>query len=250
MSTNNNDDDDQKTFEHLEKVTQKFFPKYNVRAKKDMWIHRTIAKVLKPFCPDYMTRFWTYFNNTNAWPEESYPGEHFRSWRVHMHEGTHASQEKTFWGPVWGALYLLGTPVYAVAFTLLSIPFFAVGAFVSTIPWWSGFIPLSTGLLLSSPIPFAYFRSEWELQGYGASIATYYWTRGKVLDSYIESKVNTFKGSEYFYMCVFSKKVRKRLKKARRLVQDKKFITNWLPRCSNFYTAYYRGLKEQKRTKV
>jgi len=241
---------DQETFEHLEKVTQQFFPKYKVRAKKDMWIHRTIAKILKPFNKYYMTRFWTYFNNTNAYPNEDTPGDRYRSWRIHMHEGTHASQEKTFSGFLWGSLYLLGTPVYAVAFAILSVPLFIVGALVTAVPWWVGLCVLGAGLLLSCPVPFAYWRAEWELQGYGASVATKYWTEGSVPDSYIEDKVRTFTGGEYFYMCVFGNKVRKRLRKARRLVQDRKFTAKWLPRCSEFYSAYYRGLKEQGRTKV
>ena len=243
---------DQETFEHMEKVTQQFFPKYKVVPKESMWLHRAIGWVLKTFTPNkvYMTNFWTYFGNKNAYPLEDKPGERFRSWRVHMHEGTHASQEKTFWSPLWGALYLMGTPVYAVAFFFLSLPFFITGALVSGLPWWSGFIVFGLGLVLSSPVPFGYFRSEWELQGYGASVATYYWTEGNVPDSYIESKVGTFASGEYFYMNVFKSRVRKRLKKARSLVQEKKFITNWLPRCSDFYSAYYRGLKEQGRTKV
>jgi hypothetical protein len=243
---------DQETFEHMEKVTQKFFPKYKVVPKTSMWVHRFIGGLFKAlrFNKVYMTNFWTYFNNRNAYPIEDKPGEHYRSWRVHMHEGTHASQEKTFTGFLWGSLYLLGTPVYAVAFFFLCLPFFITGALVSWLPWWSGFIVFGTGLLLSSPVPFGYWRSEWELQGYGASVATKYWTDGDVPDSYIEDKVGTFAGGEYFYMNVFSNKVRKRLKKARNLVENKKFIPEWLPRCSSFYSAYYRGLKEQGRTKV
>lgn len=236
----------------MEKVTQQFFPKYKVVPKQSMWLHRAIGWILKKFTPNkrYMQDFWTYFANRNAYPIEGTPGERFRSWRVHMHEGTHAGQEKKFWGPLWGALYLLGTPVYAVAFFVLCIPFFIVGALVSGLPWWSGFIVFGIGAVLSCPVPFAYWRGEWELQGYGASVATKYWTDGDVPDSYIEDKVHTFAGGEYFYMCVFSGTVRKRLQKARDMVEKKEFILTWLPRCSSFYSAYYHGLKEQGRTKV
>jgi hypothetical protein len=243
---------DQETFEYLEKVTQKFFPRYKVVPKQSVWIHRAIGWVLKSLHinSNYMDGYFTYFANTNAYPIEGTLGEHYKEWRVHMHEGTHAAQEKRWSLFLWGLAYLLGTPVYAVLGLLISLPLWFVGGFTSLLPWWSGFIPVALGVILSSPIPGGVFRTEWELQGYGASIAVYYWTEGKVPDAYVEKLVDTFAGGNYFYMCVFRKKVRRRLKKARRLVQDRKFIFNWVPRCSSFYSAYYRGLKEQRRTKI
>jgi hypothetical protein len=234
------------------KTTQKFFPKYRVIAKESSWLHRTIGKVLGGLRINkvYMTYFWTYFGNKNAYPKEDKPGERFRSYRVHAHEGTHAGQEKRWSSFIWGSLYLLGTPVYALVLGLLAIPLIIVGAFVAALPWWVGLLVLATGLVLSCPVPFAYWRAEWELQAYGVSVATKYWTSGEVPDDYIEDKVKTFAGGEYFYMCVFKNKVRKRLRKARQMVIDKKFINGWLPRNGEFYSACYQTLKDQGRVKV
>jgi hypothetical protein len=243
---------DQETFEAMVATTQKYYPKYKVVPKAKSSLHKFIGWILKTFTPNkvYMTHFWTYFGNKNAYPIEETEGERFRSYRVHAHEGTHAGQEKKWTSVIWGSLYLLGTPVPAVVLGLLAIPLIIVGALVSALPWWVGLLVLVTGLVLSSPVPFAYWRSEWELQAYGVSVATLYWTTGKVDDSYIEAKTKTFAGGEYFYMNVFKKKVRKRLEKARDLVMDKKFITTWEPRYGDFYSECYRTLKDQGRVKI
>jgi hypothetical protein len=234
-------------------TTQKYYPKYKVVPKAKSSLHKFIGWILKTFTPNkvYMTHFWTYFGNKNAYPIEEKEGERFRSYRVHMHEGTHAGQEKKWTSLIWGSLYLLGTPVPAVVLGLfVAVPLLIAGLLVTALPWWVSLIVLATGLVLSSPVPFGYWRSEWELQGYGASIATKYWTTGEVSDAYIESKVKTFTGGEYFYMWVFPKRVRKRLQKARDLVKSKKFITTWEPKFGDFYSACYRTLKEQGRVKL
>ena len=243
---------DRETFEAMVATTQKFFPKYRVIAKKDSWLHRTIGKILKPINSRYMSDFFTYFGNTLAHPTEDFPGQHFRSYRVNMHEGTHSGQEKKYTTPLWGSLYLLGTGVPGVVGALLAIPLLIVGLLVAAMPWWISLIILGTGLILSSPVPFAYWRSEWELQGYGTSIASAYWCRGlaAVSDAYIERKVQTFSGGEYLFMNVFKSRVRKRLRKAREMAINGTFISQWEPRYSKFYAACFKTLKDQGRVVI
>jgi len=241
---------DQETFEAMTATVQKFFPKYKVTAKKDSWLHRTIGWILKPFNPRYMVDFWTYFGNNLVYPEESYPGAHFRSWDVQIHEGTHAGQEKEYTTPLWGSLYLLGTPVPGIVGTLVALPLLITGLLVPAfLSWWISLIVLGLGILLSSPVPFAFWRSEWELQGYGTSVAIAYWCYGEkvVTDKRIEEMVSIFATGSYFWMNVFKSRVRKRLFKARQMARDGTFITKWEPRYSKFYAACYLTLKDQGR---
>lgn len=245
---------DKETFDAMVEITQRFFPKYRVKAKRSMRLHRIIGAILGglKINTQYMIHYWTYFGGVLAYPEEDSEGARYRSWAIHGHEGTHAAQEARYGLFLWGALYLLGTPLYVLLGLLFSIPFWIVGGLASWLPWWSGFIPVALGVILSSPVPFGYFRGKFEETAYGLSLAVRYWCYGDdaVDDEQVERIVKIFAGPDYFYMNIFKNKVRKRLRKARRLVQDRKFIANWLPRCSRFYSAYYRGLKEQGRTKV
>ena len=243
---------DQETFEAMTGAVVKHFPKYKVIAKESSWLHKLIGWTLKTFTPNkvYMFNFWTYFGGNNAYPIESTPGERFRSWRAHVHEGTHAGQEKKWTGFLWGSLYLLGTPVYALVFLILSLPLFVVGGLVAAVPWWIGFCVLGLGLILSIPVPFGYFRGRWELQGFGASIATRYWTGESVDNEYIENRVDLFANGTYFWMCTNKKKVRRELKRARSLVEKKEFMRSWLPYAQPFYSTCYNTLKSQGRLKV
>ena len=151
---------------------------------------------------------------------------------------------------IWGSLYLLGTPLVALVAAGVAIPLLIVGLLVAAFPWWVSLIVLGVGAIFSSPVPFGYWRGRWELQGYGASVATRYWTGLPVDDEYIEKKVKTFTGGTYFYMCVNKKKVRRELKRARELVKKKEFIKKWLPHMQEFYSSCYNTLKDQQRVKV
>lgn len=240
---------DQETFEALVKTVQRFYPKYSVVPKAESKLHRFIGWVLKTFTPNdrYMTDFWTYFNNTNAYPIEDYHGQHYRNYRVNAHEGTHAAQEKRWSTFLWGSLYLLGTPVYAVLFALFSLPLYFVGGLVETVPWWAGLPVFGAGLVLSSPIPFGWWRSEWELQAYGVTIATLYWCHGQVPDSTIEYYASKLSDGTYFYAWLFKKRLRKRLYKARELAEQGKFLAKWEPKYKHFFAAIYKTLKDQGR---
>ena len=244
----------QETFEAMVATTQKYYPKYKVVPKAKSSLHKFIGWILKTFTPNkvYMTHYWTYFGGVLAYPEESSEKVPYSAWAIHGHEGTHAAQEARYGLFLWGALYLLGTPIYALLGLLLSIPFWIVGGLASWLPWWSGFIPVALGVILSSPVPFGYFRGKVEETAYGLSLAMRYWCYGDdaVDDEQIERIVKIFAGPDYFYMSVFKNRVRKRLRKARDLVKEKKFITTWEPRYADFYSACYRTLKEQGRVRV
>jgi len=78
----------------------------------------------------------------------------------------------------------------------------AVGAFLPLIPF-------------RSP-----WRAEWEYRGYSMGIAISYWKYGSVRDSYLEARVPTFTGSDYYFMDRNPARVLSRLKGIRSSVQD------------------------------
>lgn len=240
---------DKETFDAMVETVQRFYPKYRVVPKAESKLHRFIGWALKAFTPNdrYMQDYWTYFNNTNAYPIEEYHGQHYRSYRVNAHEGTHAGQEKRWSTFLWGSLYLLGTPVYAVLFALLSLPLYLVGGLVEAVPWWIGLPVCGLGALLSVPMPFGWWRAEWELQAYGVSVATMYWCYGHVPDEVIESYVQRLSDGTYFYAWLFKGRLRRRLRRARDLAEQKKFISNWNPKQQKFYAAIYKALQDQGR---
>jgi hypothetical protein len=245
------DPKDKETFEAMVATVQEFYPKYKVVSKKSSWHQKFIGWLFKTlgFNKTYMTRYWTTIGSTVYYPIENYEGRHYANWAVNVHEGNHAGQANR-WSPfLFGSLYLLGTPLYAVVFLLLSIPFFIVGGLVEAFPWWSGLIVFGAGLLLSCPVPFGWWRFHWEAQAYGSSIAVRNWCYGEqaVSDAYIERKIKNFTGGDYFFMMPFAGVVRKRLKQARRLALEKKFITQWEPHYAKYYAACYKTLEEQGR---
>lgn len=240
-------------FEQMVKTVQSHYPKYKVIAKETSRFHKFIGWILKTFTPnkEYMTRYWTTIGATVAYPIEETPGEHYNNVTVNVHEGNHAGQCKRWTSFLMGSLYLLGTPVYAVLFLLLSVPFFIVGGLTSAFPWWVGFIVLGAGLVLSCPVPFGYWRYRWEAQAYGVSLAVRYWVNGKnpdsVNDAYIDNACLQFTTGAYFYMMPFKSVVKKRLQKARELVTTGKFFTQWDPYYADYYASCYNTLKNQGR---
>lgn len=245
------DPKDKETFDALVATVRSFYPNYKVVGKEGSWHQKFIGRSFKTlrFNKMYLTNYWTTIGSTAYYPKEEYPGEHFANWQVNVHEGNHAGQANRWSSFLFGSLYLLGTPLYAILFLLLSVPFFIVGGLVSAFPWWSGLIVLSLGLVLSCPVPFGWWRYRFELTAYGASLAVRHWCWGPetIKDDYIEEKVKTFKEGDYFFMMPFASIVRKRLHKAKSLVLTKKFITGWDPKYANYYAACYLTLKDQGR---
>jgi len=193
------------------------FPKFEAVPKRTSKLHQFIGWVCNApwfgkhrINPGYMTAFYTAFNGKTAYPINSNP---ITDWEVFVHEFMHLKQERRWTPLVFQALYLLGIPAYfavAAALAILCIPLW-----ILVVPWWISLLVLGAGAVLSSPIPFGYWRGRWELQAYGVSIALRYWLRGEVDDAYLEWSAQHFTTSAYFWMWPYGRSAYKRLERAR-----------------------------------
>jgi len=179
-------------------------PKFKVIKKTDSWFHRTVGAILKPINDGYMKRYYTTIGYTVALPE----GMEILPWATAWHEGGHAWQAKKYSRLLFGALYLMGTPVWLVFAALTCWPFFV------WLPWWSGVIWLTLFTLLSFP-PFGFLRAHWEFEMYGLSMAVRIWSGETLDDVYIERRSKEFTVSFYFWMAPYPSYVKKKLKKYR-----------------------------------
>lgn len=236
----------QTTFEALEKTIRSYYPKFKIISKRSSFLHRAIGAVLGGLGINkkYMTTYWTTIGATVAYPVGP-EGHQYEKWSVLPHEGLHAGQCAKWSSFLMGSLYLLGTPVYLVLGLLFSLPFFLTSIWTS-LPWWSGLFSIGVGLLLSSPVPFGYWRARWEFQAYGLSIAVQHWLNDDVPDTYINHLVGTFTGGDYFFMWPYKKSAYQKLDRYRQLLKTKKFFLHNKD-YSNYYVACFNALKQQGR---
>jgi hypothetical protein len=207
---------DREIFEESVHVVQRYAPKFKVTAKKDSTIHKAIAWILRfPWIKgteinkQYATDYWTTLGYTTAYPEESAPGDHYKSWETIFHEGVHAIQAKRYSSFLFSLLFLLGTPAIFILFALTCFPFFV------WLPWWAGVIWLAVGALLSSPVPFGKFRAEVEAQAYEMTAMIWIWRDGKLPDRASEWIAEIFSGPSYFFMDPFPADIVQRIQGAK-----------------------------------
>ena len=160
--------------------------------------------------PGYMTSFYTTFNGKTAYPINSNP---ITDWDVFPHEFIHLKQEKKWTAAIFQPLYLLGIPVYTVVAAALAV--LGIPLWIWVAPWWTSLVVLGAGVLLSSPVPFGYWRGRWELQAYAVSIALQYWLKEEVTDDYLEWSAHHFTSSDYFWMYPYGRAAYRKLEKAR-----------------------------------
>ena len=222
----------QEVHETLVPVYKKHVPKIRIVSKQTSWLHRTIGKILKRFGNKYyMENYFTTIGYTVAYPGADID---YVQWSVYPHECGHAVQAKRWTRGIFGALYLMGTPVYLIPAILISLPFFIC------LPWWSGLIPLGTCALLCSPVPFGGWRARWEFQQYGLSIALRYWTGKPVDKDCIDRMANEFTSSAYFWMYPYTNKTKTRLqKKLKAAVSGNIFKEPY----GDYYADVYKALK-------
>jgi hypothetical protein len=178
------------------------FPDFHILPKAKSRLHRLIGWILNfPWFgahrinSDYLTRYWTTFNGKTAYPIDERPQD---GWGVLVHERMHLHQEKRNSSFIFQPFYLLGTPVYAVLFFLLTL--LTLPLWILVFPWWISLIVTGVGLLLSCPIPFSYWRGTWEFEAYQASITLQYWQNGEVDSEYLDRLSKEFTTSQYFWM--------------------------------------------------
>jgi len=193
----------QEVFNDLLAIAKKHSPKTRVVPKATVWWHRAIDKILKVVGNDsYLDGYWTTIGFTIYQPGDEVNEDW---WSAIPHEGGHSIQAKKWTRPLFGSLYLMGTPVWLLPAVLFSWPFFV------WLPWWSGLIFVLAFLLLSFP-PFGFYRAHWEFQMYGLSLAMRYWQGGDVSSGYIETRAKQFTGPDYFYMHPYRRSAEKKLR--------------------------------------
>lgn len=193
-------------------LIHKTLPKFRVVAKSTSRLHRFIAWALRfPWVFGwsinriYMTGYWTTIGQTAAYPDGVVPTD---SWNTILHEQQHSRQAKRL-GPLFGPLYLLGTPVYGVVFGLIAA--LCTPLWIWVLPWYISLILVGLGLVLSIPVPFGRFRAAWEYEAYAFNLAVDHWTKGRVDQKTINRITNEFTSSRYSWMHPDKKAVVKRL---------------------------------------
>ncbi len=226
-------------FDDLLATARKFSPKTKVIPKSSSKMHKLFGAVLKVFGnPYYMKDYWTTIGFGIAQPGGDTVNKGM--WNAIPHETLHSYQAKRLTRFFFGALYLLGTPIYCVPILVASWPFFV------WLPWWSGIIFILSFLLISFP-PFGFFRAHFENQAYGLSIAQRYWLKGEVTDDYLEGRSKQFTTSMYFWMSPFKKNVMKKLKKSREDAVSGKLFGH--KKYGEYYKAMYNVFLKHGRVK-
>lgn len=217
MSTKN-----QEVYRDVLTMIHKTLPKFRVVAKQKSRLHRFIGWTLRfPWIfgwninRQYMDLYWTTIGQTTAYPKSlEDPAD---SWATILHEQRHGHQAKRY-NVAFGPLYLLGTPVYAVALGLITA--LCTPLWIWVMPWWISLIMVGLGLVLSIPVPFGRFRATCEYDGYGVTLALEHWLNGSVAQSTIDWIANEFITSAYFWMHPNKPEVVKRLNQIDQQVLD------------------------------
>ena len=181
-------------------LVHKTLPKFRVIAKQKSRLHRSIAWALRfPWMfgwhinANYMACYWTTIGQTAAYPNSIVdPAD---DWGVIVHEQRHGHQAKNI---LFGPLYLLGTPVYAVVLGLIAA--LCTPLWIWDVPWYISLIVVGLGLVLSTPVPFGRFRAASEYDAYGFDLALEHWTKGSVQQATINLIAAEFTSSSYFWM--------------------------------------------------
>jgi len=160
-------------------------PGFEVRFKAEDPGQKMLAIFLKPFVPDYLTRFTTTLYPRVYFPTRSYVEDHpGLAWKTLAHELVHL--EDTQRRPIVFPLsYLLPQVFAAVALLAVLAPWFPL-------TWWA-LAALFAALPWPSP-----WRTHWELRGYAMDLAITYWTTGRVSGG--AQFVRLFTGWSYYRM--------------------------------------------------
>lgn len=236
---------DLKTLHAFEDEIRQLVPDFQVKFKSESKLQRFIGLLVKPFNPEYLTRYTSTFYPV-VWfsSRESYESHPRTSMTVLAHELVHLLDTKAH--PIWFRVsYLFPQCLSLMAFAtyvalcgwrswplavllgglLLSclLARFSIGAFGATLlvafgvastfaVWLGGWhsIAFFAGLILLAPWP-APWRVQWELRGYGMTIAMTQWTYKGVISIVRNTAVLNFIKSSYYYMSWSRTNVEKKL---------------------------------------
>jgi hypothetical protein len=239
---------DHEALRDFEQVIKSHVPGFEVGFKDTSKLMAVLGFLARPFNSQFMERYTTTWGKGVYFPSKAhYLRDPARSFRVLAHELVHlwdGKWNKSFkltyslpqllillpllaygvlaWPHSWIVLlpfvsYLLG----CVAARWSAIAFWVVFALLlggtGVAAWWFtgwwGFVLLGAVLFLI-PWP-AYWRTKWEIRGYGMNVALIWWLYQRYSDRQIEGIVKQFTGPGYFFMCWSGDKIRLAMRKYR-----------------------------------
>ncbi len=233
---------DTETLTAFEAVIRKEVPEFKVAFKDESKLMAVLGFLSYPFNSAFMERYTTTWGNTVYFPSKAFyldkPGPSFR---ILAHEFVHLCDSKrhpvTFkssymfpqllallpllayailaWPHSWIVLlpfvsYTLACAAARLAKALFWVVLPLLLGGTGALAWWlSGLwaLVLLGIVLFAIPWP-AYWRTKWELRGYGMNVALAWWLYKAFSPKYVEHIVQQFTGPGYFFMCWSSSKVR------------------------------------------
>lgn len=236
-----------KTLRAFEQEIAKHVPGFEVRFKSDSRSQKLLGWLMRPFNPDYMTKYTSTFAPVVYFPtKEAYEANPRGSLSTLAHEYVHLHDtlQSPWWFRVSYLLPQLLGPVFLIAFSIVAwqcawiVPAMLLCVLGALVPgqkslvafiliavaavlgagvmavvmagWWS--LLFFAGLLSMLPWP-SPGRTKWELRGYSMTVSVMYWLLGNTDKFAISSAfqrdfiLRQFVGPAYYFMSWNSKHV-------------------------------------------
>jgi hypothetical protein len=217
---------DKELFGGIRTLCDRMYPGFEIDFKTRNIREKIWGFLVKPFCPDYMTRYTTTFMNKVIFPSEEFmnqPG----TWKILAHELVHLVDER---------LHRVSMPVTYIFPQILAVGALgAIGAFWNL--WW---LLCLLFLVFGGPWP-SLGRQKWEMRGYCMSMAVNFWRYGSIdqgTKDWIVSGPMT--GMGYYKMCWSQEKAKKMVEDAADRIADGSVLLEASP---NPYLEVYNCLK-------
>jgi len=175
----------------FEADTAGLVPGFQLGWKDQSKMQKLLGWVMKPFNPEYLTKYTTTFSPKVWFPTQTfYEGNPTHSFVILAHERVHLLDTKV--SPLWFRFSYIAPQVLAIPLLLLGA---ALAFFVG---WWS-LIAFGLGLVCLGPWP-APGRVHWEKRGYAMSMAATFWLTGSIPSATRDSIRKQFLGKAYYFM--------------------------------------------------
>ena len=183
---------DKELFDGVKKICERMYPGFEIDFKTKNIREKIWGFLVKPFCPDYLTRYTTTFMNKVIFPSEEFMNEPGR-WKILSHELVHLVDQTQ---------HRISMPITYIFPQILAVGALgAIGAFWNL--WWL----LCLGFLVfAGPWP-SLGRQKWEMRGYCMTMAVDFWRYGSIGQPTKDWIVSgPLLGLGYYKMCWSKKK--------------------------------------------
>ena len=232
---------DARTLRDFEEFVRSKVPGFEVQFKDESKLMAVLGFLAAPFNAEFMTRYTTTWGKQVFFPNQSfYQGNPAKSFRILAHELVHlldGERHATFkvsyvfpqwlvvlpliafavlaWPHSWLVLlpfvsYVLACAAAKLSRVLMWIVLGLLLAGTGVLAWWLtgwwAFVLLGSVLFLI-PWP-AYWRTKWEIHGYGMNVVLAWVLYQAFSDRYLDAIVKQFTGPGYYFMCWSGAKIR------------------------------------------